>query len=272
MAETKLDWPQLMDEALNAPGSLGNVYSRFHDYSITNMMLFLIQGLHEPVASMKRWNDLGRQVLKGSHAKEVIVPVLINEPESNSPEFGGIKTEDEPIDQKRERVARLIGFKVVRAVFGVSDTEGKDLPPVPTPEWDLQKALDKLGIREVPFESTSGNTQGHSHGLEFAINPVAVNRNKTVYHELGHIVLGHTMPHQHDEYELHRGLMEFEAEATSYLVMNELELMDEETASHSRGYIKHWLQDEQPPDKSIQRVFKGAEAILRAGRTVESAH
>ena len=74
------------------------------------------------------------------------------------------------------------------------------------------------------------------------------------------------MPHQHEEYELHRGVMEFEAEATSYLVMNELELMDEETASHSRGYIRHWLQDEQPPEKSIQRVFRAADAILRSGR------
>ena len=85
-------------------------------------------------------------------------------------------------------------------------------------------------------------------------------------HELGHIILGHTMPHRHDEYVLHRGLMEFEAEGTAYLVMNELNLLDDETASHSRGYIHHWLQEEQPPEASIRRVFRAAEAILRAGR------
>jgi len=60
--------------------------------------------------------------------------------------------------------------------------------------------------------------------------------------------------------------MEFEAEGTAYLVMNELELMDEETASHSRGYIRHWLQDEQPPERSVRQVFRAAEAILKAGR------
>ena len=261
MPESKLDWQQLLTEALTAPGDLGNVYSRFHDYSLTNILLFRMQGIHEPVASYSRWQSLGRHALKGSHAKDVIVPVLIKEP---APEEG--PADDETLEKKRERVARLIGFKVVRAVLGVSDTEGKDLPPVPTPGWDLQKALDKLGIREVPFESTDGNLQGYSRGLEYAINPVAYNPNKTRYHELGHLVLGHTMPHKHDEYELHRGLMEFEAESTAYLVMNELELMDEETASHSRGYIRHWLQDEQPPEKSIQRVFRAAEAILRAGR------
>lgn len=80
MPETKVDWPKLLDEALTAPGNMGNVYSRFHDYSITNMMLFMLQGIHEPVASYSRWKSLGRQVVKGAKAKEVIVPVLVNDP------------------------------------------------------------------------------------------------------------------------------------------------------------------------------------------------
>ncbi len=80
MPETKIDWPKLLDEALTAPGNMGNVYSRFHDYSITNMMLFMLQGIHEPVASYSRWKSLGRQVVKGAKAKEVIVPVLVNDP------------------------------------------------------------------------------------------------------------------------------------------------------------------------------------------------
>src|SRR5579859_2798326 len=140
--QTKVEWPKLMDEALTAPGNLGNTYSRFHDYSITNELLFLIQGLHEPVASYSRWKSLGRQVRRGARASEVIVPLLVNER----------PPEDESLDEKRERVSRLIGFKVVRAVFPLSATEGKDLPEVPTPGWDLQPALDKLGIREVPFD------------------------------------------------------------------------------------------------------------------------
>jgi hypothetical protein len=50
--------------------------------------------------------------------------------------------------------------------------------------------------------------------------------------------------------------MEFEAEAAAYLVMNELGQLDDATASHCRGYIRHWLQDEQPPEASIRRVFR----------------
>jgi hypothetical protein len=262
MAERKLDWQKLLDEALTAPGNLGNVYSRFHDYSITNMMLFMMQGIREPVASASRWKQLGRPVTDWKARKEVIVPVFAKEPPP---------PEDEPIEEKRERVARLIGFKAVRAVFPLSATDGPMLEPQLTPGWDLQTALTKLGVREVPFHQIDGNMQGWSKGLEMGINPVAVNRNKTVMHELGHIVLGHTLPEHHAEYVLHRGVSEFQAEAAAYLVMNELELLDDETAGHSRGYIRHWLGEEQPPDKAIQQVFRAADAILRAGRIEPTA-
>jgi antirestriction factor ArdC-like protein len=260
MPETKLDWPKLMGEALTAPGNLGNTYSRFHDYSLTNELLFFIQGIHEPVASYSHWKALGRQVLKGARAKEVIVPVLVSEPALED------ETSDETLEEKRERVAKLIGFKVVRKVFALSDTEGEEQPEVPTPGWDVQTALDKFGIREVPFDGANGNLQGYSRGLEFAINPIAVNKNKTRFHELAHIVLGHTLPHHFEEYQTHRGIMEFQAEAAAYLVMNELELMDDETASVSRGYIRHWLGSEQPPDQAIRQVFTATDRILRAGR------
>jgi hypothetical protein len=260
MSEATLDWPKLMEAALTAPGHLGDTYSRFHDYSLTNMLLFRMQGLFEPVAPFSRWKALGRHVLRGALAKDVIVPVLVNE-----------APEDETLEEKRERVARLVGFKVVRAVFGLSDTEGPDIPPVPTPGWDLQQALGKLGIHEGVFESTNGNLQGYSHGLEFAINPIAVNRTKTTFHELGHIVLGHTIPARHTEYATHRGIGEFQAEAVAYLAMNELGQLDDETASRSRGYIQHWLRDERPPDRAIQHVFRATDAILKAGRVAVEA-
>lgn len=257
---TKLDWPQLMEEALTAPGNLGSTYSRFHDYSITNEMLFFMQGIHEPVASRSTWKALGRTTISGHRPKKVIVPVLVTEPAPK--EEGHTETPEE----KKERIARLIGFKLVHAVYALSDTEGADLPEVKTPGWDLQTALDTFGIKEVPFDSINGDLQGYSRGLEFAINPVAVNPHKTRFHELAHILLGHTLPHHYEEYQAHRGIQEFQAEATAYLVMNELELMDDETASTSRAYIRHWLKDEQPPDQSIRQVFTVADRILKVGR------
>jgi hypothetical protein len=258
---TKIEWQRLLDEALTAPGSLTGVYDRFHDYSLTNMLLFRMQGIHEPVASFARLKSFGRPVRKGSRAKEVIVPVLINEP----------APEDESIDEKREPFARLIGFKLVRAIFALSDTDGPEIPPQPTPGWEYQTALGQLGIREAPFDEVNGNLQGYSIGTEIAINPIAVNRTKTTFHEIGHIVLGHTIPARHEEYATHRGIMEFQAEAVAYLAMNELGQLDDETATHSRGYIQHWLRDERPPDRAIQQVFRATDAILRAGRIAVGA-
>jgi hypothetical protein len=208
----RLDWPGLLHEALTVPGSLSGVYDRFHDYSLANMLFFRIQGLREPVASYSRWRALGRQVVRGARAKEVIVPVVVNEKPA----------EAEPIEENREQVARLIGFKVVRAVFGLSDTEGPEIPPQPTPGWDYQQVLQKLGVREVPFDDTLGNLQGYSSGTEIAINPIAIRPTKTRFHELGHVVLGHTLPHSYEDYATHRGIKEFQAEAVAYLCMNEL--------------------------------------------------
>jgi hypothetical protein len=235
--QPKIEWQRLLDEALTAPGHLGNTYSRFHDYSLTNMLLFRLQGVHEAVASYSRWQSLGRHVVRGARAKEVIVPVLINEQ----------PPDDESWEAKRERVAKLIGFKVVRAVFAVFDTEGPEIKPQPTPGWDDQQALVKLGIREVPFDDTNGNLQGYSHGLEIAINPVAVRPTKTRFHELGHVVLGHTLPHALDDYQTHRGIKEFQAEAVAYLCMNELGQLDDEAGSASREGLHPALVGQRTP-------------------------
>lgn len=189
MAETRINWPRLMNEALTAPGNLGNTYSRFHEYSITNELMFFMQGVHEPVASASRWKELGRTIADWSQSKEVIVPRFIKEQEPES-------TEDE-LEVKRERVAKLIGFAVVRAVFPLSATNGPEIPPQPIPGWNEAAALAKLGIKQVPFDSTNGNLQGWSRGTEFAINPIAVKPDKTKFHEWAHILLGHTPPHRY---------------------------------------------------------------------------
>lgn len=249
--QTNINWAELMEEALTAPGHMGNVYNRFHEYSLTNRLLFLSQGVREPVASYKRWQSLGRHVLRGAQAKQVIVPIII-------------KDRDRPEDEAPDE--RLVGFKLVRGVFSLSDTDGPDLPPVRLPQWDLACALARLAIRRVPFQQLNGNVQGYAVGRDIAINPVAAHPDKTTFHELGHVVLGHTVASSLGEYATHHGIMEFQAESTAYLSMHELGRLDDETAAHSRGYIQHWLHNERPSDRAIRLVFAATDQILRAGR------
>jgi hypothetical protein len=245
----EIDWTQLIETALTTPGSVGNVYNRFYEYSFLNQMLLRIQGVHEPVATYQRWQTIGRQVLRGSKAHAIVRPIVIDKKNENG------EVEDQ-----------MLRFRLVNCLFTVSQTDGAELPPIDLPGWDLDHALTALDIRRVPYELIEGNTQGYSWRREFAVNPVAVDPTHTTFHELGHIVLGHTAPDTAVQYATHRGLMEFQAEATAYLTLNELEQLSELTASHSRGYIQGWLRDQRPSDNAIRQVFTATDMLLKAGR------
>lgn len=245
----EIEWANLLETALTAPGHISDVYTRFHNYSFMNQILLLSQGVLEPVATYNRWQDMDRQVLKGSKAYGIVRPIIIEKKN----EAGDVE----------ERIKR---YKVVKALFGISQTEGKELPPAEPIGWDLDTAHQNLDIRRGPFESLNGNMQGYSFGREYALNPVAGNPTKTTFHELGHIVLGHTTDEELEEYQAHRGVKEFQAEATSYLTMNELGVLDETAASESRGYVQSWLGGERPEDVAIREVFVATDTILKAGR------
>ena len=249
----EIDWAKIIETALTAPGNVGNVYNRFYSYSFLNQMYLRMQGVAEPVATYKRWQAIGRQVMKGARAKEIIKPIIVNQPNEEG--------EPEPV---------VVGFKPVRCIFAYSDTVGPDFPPVALPEWDVDAALAKLNITKVPFRKNDANIQGYARGRDIAVNPFAVHPGKTLMHELGHVVLGHTLPETIAEYETHRGIMEFQAEATAHLTMNELGQLTDEMATHSRGYIQDWLEGERPPDKAIRQVFAATDQILKAGRIAVS--
>lgn len=244
-----LDWHGLIDKALTMPGNVGNTYNRFYNYSFLNQLLLLEQGVTEPVATYERWKQLGRQVLRGSKAKTIIRPIIV-----------------EKTDDAGEVEDSYLRFKPVRSLFTLSETTGPELPPVETPAWDLETAKRNLDVRQGRFLSLDGNTQGYSYGREFAINPTAKYPTKTLFHELGHIVLGHTTSEQRADYLQHRGIKEFQAETTAHLTTNELCIATDEEATVSRGYLQSWLQSERPNDQSIRAVFSATDKILRAGR------
>ena len=243
-----LDWPALMDQALTLPGSVGGIYNRFYSYSFGNMMLLAFQGVKEPVNTYGRWKDMGRQVLRGSKAKAIYRPVIIN----STNEAGNEET-------------RLKGFKLIHCLFTASETTGDELPPAQPRTWDKAKALGALSIKEVPFTHMDGNIQGVSWDRNVAVNPVAAYTVKTLFHELSHIVLNHTTSAGQAEYQTHRGAMEFGAEGAAFLCMNELELTQEADMSESWAYLQSWLQGSKPDDRSIRRVFNATDQILKAG-------
>jgi len=262
---TAIDWRATLTEALNAPGSLGNTYTRFYNYSFLNQIRLLMQGTNEPVATYNRWIELGRQVRKGSKAKVVLAPVMVSRDAKDA--NGNIVIGD---DGKPGKGQVLVGFRDSRTVFGYSDIDGDDLPAVELPGWDTETALVALKVDRVAFDMLDGNAQGFSFeddtGRHVAINSTAVYPAKTMFHELAHLVLGHCKDGDHT----HRGVAEFEAEATEYLVAKELELIDWD-AAESRAYIQRWLGGTETTQDNTSRVFAAVNKILAAGRVVDAA-
>jgi antirestriction protein ArdC len=264
MSTTNIDWRATLAEALNAPGSLGNTYTRFYNYSFLNQIRLLMQGVAEPVATYSRWIELGRQVRKGSKAKIVLAPVMVGRELKDA--NGNVVFGDDGKPRKRQV---LVGFRDSRTVFGFSDTDGDELPAVELPGWDTETALDVLGIGRVAFDMVNGNVQGFSfeddNGRHVAINPAAAYPAKALLHEVAHLTLGHCKDGDHT----HRGVAEFEAEATAYLVAKELELIEWD-AAESRAYIQGWLGGTEVTEDSITRVFAAINKILTAGRVEQS--
>ena len=259
----KPNWNALMQQALNVPGTLSRAYSVFHQYSLGNAILASIQlgerGLPlAPIASFNRWKELGRVVNRGEKAISLIMPLTMKRK--------GVKGET----QDESDVGNFLVFMLKRHWFSFDQTHGETPhPELAMPDWDKATALASLNIIEVPFEMLDGNCQGYAkRGVrEVAINPVAAMPWKTLFHEVAHHLLGHTATGDEtgvmsDGCTVTRRVEEAEAEATAYLCCATLGLPGVE---ESRGYIQHWLEEEEFSERSVQRVFAAADKILKAG-------
>ena len=252
-------WAALLVEAVNKPGLIMEAYSAFHNYSIGNQILALVQchlrGLQPgPINTFPKWQTLGRVVKRGERALTLCIPITRKQREEESDE---------------ERTFTSFAYKP--RWFVLSQTHGRELEPTTIPEWDSEKAIAALSIERVEFDKTDGNCQGFARKRQIAINPVAQLPYKTLFHELAHVILGHTTEADFADTETTpRNLREVEAEAVALLCCESLSL---EGAAYCRGYIQNWLYQgvgfnaDAIPEKSAQKIFRAADQIIRAGRT-----
>jgi hypothetical protein len=154
--------------------------------------------------------------------------------------------------------------------FVLSQTDGKEYEPEPVPGWNADTALSTLGIERTPFTMMDGNVQGIAKNRTVAINPVAEQPESTLFHELAHVVLGHTSEGSLNSDSADRtpkDIPELEAECVSLICCESLGLPGAEL---SRGYIQSWFKGNEVPERSAQRIFHAADQILKAGRTVQN--
>ena len=254
-------WAELLSEAVSRPGLILEAYSRFHGYSLGNRLAAMIQAHVRdippgPIATLQRWNELGRTVKAGEKALVLCMPVSLR------------VRDDDRAEPERQRGGppRLKTIFIWKPRwFLLAQTEGAPLTDtVEIPCWDEDRALDTLAVRRVPFTLTDGNVQGYAEGRSVAVSPLAELPAKTLFHELGHVLLNHTGERGADRPDLPKTLTEAEAEAVALLCLEALHLPG---ADYARGYIQSWYGTGQPlPEHSAQRIFKAADTILRAGR------
>lgn len=259
-ATNKVDWSVLLQDAVNRPGSILEAYSNFHGYSIGNRMLAASQ-CHArgvplgPIATYKRWQELGRQVRRGEKALTLCMPRTVKKRKANH-EVG---------DPDKDESFTYFTFKRFWFVLGQTDGDDYELPPMPA--WSKEHALASLKLKEEPFEHLNGNVQGYAKEGVIAINPTAQLPYKTLFHELGHQVLGHLAKGERsDSEQLPRNLEEAEAEVVALICCEALNLPG---AEYCRGYIQDWLKGDGIPEKSCQRIFSAANKVLEAGAAHE---
>jgi hypothetical protein len=168
-------------------------------------------------------------------------------------------------DDGTEETKIVTRFALKPHWFVYAQTEGRALEAPVIPEWDRAHALAALDVAEIPFDLPDGNVQGFARDRAIALNPLAAMPAKTTFHELGHVLLGHTgaTGDVSDGADLPRNLREVEAECVALLCTESLGLVG---AEYCRGYIQHWLHGQRIPESSAARIFKVADQILRAGR------
>lgn len=237
--------------------------SRFHNYSLGNVLLILAQRPDATrVASFKKWKELGRAPLKGSKA------IWINAPVTRK------VIEKDPRTGAEKEVRRIVGVRPV-PVFDVAQTDGDPLPAAPiavnsltgrAPDGMTEAISEEIAAKGFTIEyADTGKAGGYT---DFTNNKVVISdrsthmqQAKTLAHELAHIELGHG--ERSNEYHSNPGGarpdMEVEAESTAYVLTRHF---GADSGDYSFGYIDSWAKGD------TERVKSTADNVVKACKSI----
>lgn len=254
---------------------IGRVNRLWPKYSFRNRLFllsqFIARGLEpEPMRTFGQWIKNKRSVVKDAKAFGVVVPVkALSSQETH-------EAQDE-----------FKGFVVKKMLYSYSQTKprGKKaedksadayLPP-PLPAFDPEQALRNLKIDAKIITKTEPDTEpntepdieasmfhkylaAYSIGRTIYLHAMDSSAWRCMFHEIGHILLGHNEPSY--DYDAKRPEAELEAESVSLLCNMALGI---EGSEESLVYIRKWFQTDTYPENSARRVIAAARKILEAG-------
>ena len=141
---TSHKWQQILIEAINKPGLISKAYTTFHEYSIGNQILAMVQCLvrgilPSPISTYRGWQSLGRQVRRGEKAIELCQPITVKDRRNNG------ESENE-----KEKTLTLFTFKA--HWFALSQTDGAKMDFIGTSKWKAEAALENVRGEEERFD------------------------------------------------------------------------------------------------------------------------
>ena len=231
------------------------VYSSFHQYSVNNSILILMQRPEASrVASFLDWKKLGGKVKKGSKGIKVLVPTpkkIISEQEKVLEDGTTVIEETE-----HKRMFFKIGY-----VFDVADVD-IELPSLTKKleyNSDFLKALIGKIVAEsktpIFIEDSSKVDFGTANGFySLANKEIYVRKDlsdlhilKTILHELSHSL--QETEHEETVKGFTREMKEVVAESTAYCVFRILAstygIEELDSSEYSLGYIVGWSTDKE---------------------------
>lgn len=243
-----------------------------HNYSISNMLIAGMQLCRQQgrsfdletfsnlwLAPFPVWTKWQYRIQRGARALDILTPIKYKR------EKNRIEIDHDKVNEKEDYNV----FFVTRPVFDVSQTE----KPVKNDNMlhrqtsiitsslsftDLLSRVHAAGIK-VEFLPLKEDTGGHIAG-----NTITINANNTteaqygtLLHELGHYCLGHTSANRIQS----RSVEELEAEATAYVIGNQLGV-----EIPSEFYIAAWNADGKAITKSLGNIDR---AVREAGRILK---
>jgi uncharacterized membrane protein (UPF0127 family)/antirestriction protein ArdC len=233
--------------------------SKFHDYSIGNMILIMVQKTDASrVAGFNTWKNLGRWVKKGEKGISILAPC-----------FSPKKERPEPEEEKPEEEIEInpIFFKVVH-VFDVSQTEGKPLPEFEVVSLtgeaneDLfRRAMDlviKQGL-EVSFESRPYQDpaiKGIYSGKSIWVRPEEsrAQQLKTLLHEIAHHF-------SESVFRIPRRDAETIAESAAFTAGAHFGF---DSGVRSFAYVALWAEDKKVLETNLTAIRKVSSTMIEA--------
>ena len=218
--------------------------SRFHDYSMNNVMLIAMQRPGSTlVAGYSTWKKhFNRNVKRGEKGLKIIAPMPVS-----------VEKEEDRVDQYGNTYKEKVTVTVPRfhavTVFDVSQTEGDPLPDISPSELkdDVKdygtflKAVERSSDVPISYINIEGGAKGYFHS---ANNAIFIEKGmgeaqtlKTLIHEMAHSIL-----HNRDNggILIDSKTKEVQAESVAFSVCSHFGI---DTSDYTFPYVTAWAGD-----------------------------